>query len=168
MVKQMETKKIKCPKCGVVLEVKNSQNEAVKKFKCPRCGVGLQVIFAKPVEEEATTVYGGRKPMQHKQPRLIFGGQDYALTEGRNVVGRKAETSNATVQIATSDRYMSREHAVIVVTNFDEGNCKAVLMPYQNKNGISVNSQPLEAGDEVRLMNGCRITMGETIITYKE
>lgn len=148
----------------MVLEVKNSNNEAVKRFKCPRCGVGLQITFR---EEETATVLG-KKPQSQCRPRLIYGGEEYLLGEGRNVVGRKAETSNATVQISTPDRYMSRQHAVIVVTSLDNGSLKAVLSGYQNKNAIMVDGQFLDAGDEVRLMNGCRITMGETTITYKD
>ena len=33
----METLRIKCPSCGIVLEVRNSKNEKVKKITCPNC-----------------------------------------------------------------------------------------------------------------------------------
>ena len=42
----METKRIKCPSCGVLLDVRNSQNEAVKMITCPQCKTQLRVMFS--------------------------------------------------------------------------------------------------------------------------
>ena len=42
----METKRIKCPSCGVLLDVRNSQNEAVKMITCPQCKAQLKVMFS--------------------------------------------------------------------------------------------------------------------------
>lgn len=42
----MEVLRIKCPLCAIVLEVKNSKNEAVKKITCPNCQKQLAVTFA--------------------------------------------------------------------------------------------------------------------------
>ena len=33
----MEVKRVKCSNCGIILEVKNSKNEAVKLITCPQC-----------------------------------------------------------------------------------------------------------------------------------
>ena len=41
----MEELRIKCPSCGIVLEVKNSKNEAVKRIICPNCKKQLAVTF---------------------------------------------------------------------------------------------------------------------------
>lgn len=41
----MEELRIKCPSCGIVLEVRNSQNEAVKRITCPNCKKQLAVTF---------------------------------------------------------------------------------------------------------------------------
>ena len=162
----MESKKIKCPKCGVILEVKNPNNEAVRTFSCPRSKVGMRVTFR---EEEPATVLG-TKPNGRNQsirPRLLYGGEEFALCDGRNVVGREAQSSQATVQIPTPDHFMSRQHAVVMVSAMADGGRKAVLSCYQNKNALVVDGQPLEPGDEVRLHDGCRITMGETTVTFK-
>ena len=163
----MDVKRIRCPKCGVVLDVRNSKGETEKTFRCPKCGVGLRVSFARITEDGHTTVYGGRNSITCR-PRLIYGGEEYLLSEGRNVIGRKALSSTATTQIGTSDRYMSRQHAVVMVSALADGGMKAVLSGYQNKNEISVDGQTLEPGDEVRLMDGCRITMGNTTVTYRQ
>ncbi len=41
----MEELRIKCPSCGIILDVKNSKNEAVKKITCPNCKKQLAVTF---------------------------------------------------------------------------------------------------------------------------
>lgn len=41
----MEELRIKCPSCGIILDVKNSKNEAVKRITCPNCKKQLAVTF---------------------------------------------------------------------------------------------------------------------------
>ena len=41
----MEELRIKCPSCGIVLDVRNSKNEAVKRITCPNCKKQLAVTF---------------------------------------------------------------------------------------------------------------------------
>lgn len=190
----MQTKRIKCPQCGVVLDVKNSQNESVKQITCPSCKATLQVKF--PVQQEvmeARTYYApSQKPVIGKdgatqlagglngttqlvmptdkapqQARLEFEGHSYLLAEGQNIIGRKGSTSKATVQIDTTDRYMSRQHGSITITTLSDGSTKAVLSNYQNKNLTTIDGQPIETGDAIRLTNGERIQMGHTIVTFK-
>lgn len=189
----MQTKRIKCPKCGVVLDVKNSKNEEVKQIICPSCKTVLQVKF-QPQQEpmEAKTFYAPPKQpvagngttqlvggsfgatqlvMSPKnetaKASLVFGGVSYPLEEGQNIVGRKATTSTANVQIETADRYMSRQHCSITVTTLPDGTKKAVLSNYQNKNQTTIDGQSIETGDAIRLTDGNSITMGHTTITFK-
>lgn len=189
----MQTKRIKCPKCGVVLDVKNSKNEEVKQIICPSCKTILQVKFQLQQEPmEAKTFYAPpKRPMADNgvtqlvggsfgatqlvmSPKkevskaiLQFGGVSYPLEEGRNIIGRKASTSKANVQIETADRYMSRQHCSITVTTLSDGTKKAVLSNYQNKNQTTIDGQPIETGDTIRLTDGNSITMGHTTITFK-
>ena len=82
-------------------------------------------------------------------------------------MGRKGNTSKATVQIETEDRYMSRQHCSIVVTTLPDGTKKAVLSNYQNKNSTIIDGQEIETGEAIRLVNGNRIIMGHTTIVFK-
>ena len=41
----MEELRIKCPSCGIGLEVRNSKNEAVKRIVCPNCQKQLAITF---------------------------------------------------------------------------------------------------------------------------
>jgi predicted component of type VI protein secretion system len=86
---------------------------------------------------------------------------------GDNVIGRKGNSSKASIQIATTDRYMSRQHCRINVSSLSDKSLKVVLCDYQNKNMTSVNDHAIVQGDEIRLMDGDKITMGETTLTFK-
>ena len=190
----MQIKRVKCPQCNVVLDVKNSKNEEVKQISCPSCNTLLQIRFApqqKPVEAHTflerpqndshpdsgetllaagasgTTELVESDPQARSHAELLFGGVSYLLKEGQNIVGRKGDTSKATVQIDTADRYMSRQHIAIEVTKMPEGTLKAVLGNYQNKNQTSVDGQPVNGGDAIRLTDGNAITMGHTTVTFK-
>ena len=192
----MQVKRIKCPSCGVVLDVTNSKNESVKQITCPQCKSVLQVKFPpqqapleaetyiapqrQPAVDNGATQLGGsafgatmlatpnEKPAKEScNARLVFNDKPYFLEDGQNIVGRKGTTSKATVQIATDDRYMSRQHCSITVTTLPDGTKKAVLSNYQNKNLTSVDGQEIETGDAIRLTNGNRITMGRTTVTFK-
>ncbi len=177
----METKKVKCPGCGAVLEVRNSRNEAVKRITCPDCRMALQVTFPANMLPEAPTYYpadaasdvltppgeapgGASRTGEH--PALIFDGQRYPLLDGRNVVGRRAASSTATVQIPSTDRYMSRRHVVVEVSRTPRGLPKALLSNCKNKNATHVNGLRVEDTDEVVLQNEYEIRMGDTVVTY--
>ena len=189
----MQTKRIKCPSCGVVLDVQNSKNELIKQITCPKCKAVLQVKFPPQQEPlEAKTYYAPPKklvadngatqlagssygatqlvtdtPKISTSAKLLYDGISYPLEEGQNIIGRKGNTSKATIQIATDDRYMSRQHCSINVTTLPDGTKKAVLSNYQNKNLTSIDGQPIETGDAIRLTEGNSITMGHTTITFK-
>mgnify|MGYP002624168134 CR=1 FL=1 len=101
-----------------------------------------------------------------EKPRLVFEGQSYHLKDGRNIVGRKGNTSNATIQIPTNDRFMSRQHCCIDVSILSDGTKKIVVSNYKNKNVTKINGQQLETGDAIRLSDGNTITMGGTTVTF--
>jgi len=199
----MQIKRIKCPVCNAVLDVKNSKNEEVKQISCPSCKTILLVKFQPqsqkgPIEagtyppkqpaagvgatqlagsNNGATVLGGGTngatrlvtPTQKlfTLAILLFGGKEYPLKEGQNIVGRKASTSKANVQIETADRYMSRQHCSITVTTLPDGTKKVVLSNYQNKNATTIDGQSVETGDTIRLTDGNSIKMGHTTVSFK-
>ena len=178
-------KQITCPSCKTILQVKfppqqeQPQQEPIeaKTYYAPPkrsmadsgatqlAGAGGETVLGGGLSG-ATQLY-----MQTQKTtataKLTFEGNDYPLEEGRNIVGRKGTTSKATVQIATEDRSMSRQHRSITVTTLPDGTKKAVLSNYQNKNLTTVDGQEIETGDEIRLTNGDRVTMGHTTVVFK-
>ena len=67
----METLRIKCPSCGIILEVRNSKNEAVKRIVCPHCKKQLAVTFA--------DVLYKNDGVELKIVRMTDGGAKYVL-----------------------------------------------------------------------------------------
>ena len=180
----MQIKRVKCPRCGIVLDVSNSKNEKVKIFSCPSCKANLQITFPPQQNQnyiangDGATQLGGsndgatmlapqNENAKKNSPKLVFDDLSYPLKEGQNIIGRKGTTSKATIQIETADRYMSRQHCSISVTTLPDGTQKAVLSNYLNKNQTSVNDQIIGNGDEIRLTNGDSIKMGHTTVVFK-
>lgn len=180
----MQTKRIQCPQCRVVLDIRNSKDETVKEIVCPSCQAALKVSFAAATEPlQAHTFYAPKiaaadaatmlatAPAAQRQTEgtasLLHEGKVYPLEEGQNIIGRKGNTSKATVQIETADRYMSRQHCTITLTTLPDGSRKAVLSNYQNKNLTTIDGQPIEVGDAIRLADGNTVRMGHTDITFK-
>ena len=170
----MEIKRVKCPQCNSILEVKNTAGERVKNIVCPVCKKQLQVLFP---DDDGKTIYGGVPddghtviPTQQKiesSCALIVDGTEYELLLGRNTVGRKAATSVASLQFTTSDMYMSRHHSVINVRRIADGSLRVSVMNYENKNKTYVDGHPLEKDDEVILHDGSVIQMGKTQVRFK-
>ncbi len=178
-------KQITCPSCKTILQVKfPPQQEAPQQepieahtYYAPSkrsmadsgatqlAGVGAETVLGDGLSG-ATQLY---TPTQKTTAtaKLTFEGKEYPLSEGRNIVGRQGTTSKATVQIETADRYMSRQHCSITISTLPDGTKKAVLSNYQNKNLTSIDGQEIETGDEIRLTNGDRITMGHTTVVFK-
>lgn len=173
----MEKKKIKCPSCGVMLEVTNSQNEEEKLIKCPRCGKQLRVRFQKTDDVmDASTCLGNgtdgaRTQLAHSDMSaakafIVYDGKEYELGMGLNIVGRKAASSTADVQIDTDDRYISRHNAIIRVKRVG-GQLLVTITNHKNQNPIQVGTVILQEGDEVMLHDGDEITMGVTKMRVK-
>lgn len=161
----MEVKRVKCPKCGVILEVKNSKNEVVKNFTCPGCNASLSVSFQRQELDDNATRLQCNKLNSAFLPTLISNGQYFQLNIGRNIIGRKADSSVADIQIKTDDRLISRHHALITVEQAPSGGYLAKLTNYKNKNLTRVNGLDLVDDDEVILEEGATLLMGATILT---
>ena len=169
---------IKCPSCGAVLQVKNSKNEEVKIINCPQCSTVLRVRFLKRTDEvmdAETHIVGGGRGCETMIARaksasgkafILCEGKSYELHEGTNIVGRRASSSTANVQLDVTDRYMSRLNAAIKV-NKAEGRLTVTLANHKNQNPIMVGTLQLLPGDEVMLGDNDVFTMGVTKMTLK-
>ena len=174
----MQTKTVKCPSCGVVLEVRNSKNEEVKIINCPQCGMALRVRFHLHTDEvmDAETQIAGRSEDNEtviaemgcsaEKAFIVCEGIKYELQEGHNIVGRKARTSTADIQLAVSDRYMSRHNAIVSVGKTGD-KLLVTIKKHKNLNPIKVGDVVLLDGDELVLDDGDELTMGETKMTLK-
>lgn len=91
----MEELRIKCPSCGIVLEVRNSKNEAVKQITCPNCKKHLAVTF----REEP-------KPAQYVEIKMV------QLADGSQKTIVRALTDDHEVKV-NGERLMKDDEVVL-------------------------------------------------------
>lgn len=138
----METLRIKCPSCGVILEVKNSRQESVKKITCPKCHKRLAVTFGDIPTPKPTSVY---------QPigTLYEGTESFLLSEGSNPIPN-----------------VSGQLAEIKVVRLVDGSCKHVLRTLSEEQPINVNGQIQQQGDEIVLASGDEFEVEGHLFTF--
>ena len=179
-------KYVKCDSCGLTLNVPQKNNDPVRIIRCPNCSHQLRVEFGPQSEDSGETVYGGGKTNNRQsqaseagatiyaQKKIISkgmlkcDGKLYPLHIGRNIVGRKAPSSEADVQIDSIDRRISRQHAIIKMTRVADGTLRTLISCTKDRLTTIVGGQSLSVGDEVILTNGINLTLGQTSLVYIE
>lgn len=175
--------KVRCPKCGKVLRLADNPNIDNAVFTCPVCheknrvGDCQRIVEQNIASEETQYGYAPSSGGEETQivgstPQMNVGslvdgvGSTYQLRLGINTIGRKAASSNASVQINVDDRYMSRNHAVIEVKNVG-GQTLHIFRNGANKNPSYINGTLVDATDQIILNNNDRIKLGMTEIRFK-
>jgi uncharacterized protein YbaR (Trm112 family) len=171
--------KVVCPHCTAVLSVRNSKNEAYKEIVCPNCKASLRVRFAANQQQadEGKAVIGGARNnypdpdktcIIHKSAGsyiLSSEGRTYKLKDGLNTIGRRATTSQASIQIETTSVKMSRNHARLEQLRLPDGGVKLRLSNWQNQNPTFVNGMELKGTDVRTIQDGYEIKMADVIIS---
>ena len=169
----------KCPNCGAVLTIKKIAGLETKSIPCPVCKKASKYIDYKvpkqqytPPNENDDTTMGDETHIDHSKNQSIGKLQKigtshiYTLSLGINTIGRKAQTSNATVQIDTDDLTMSRSHSIIEVRKLKTGGYIHYFSNAQNKNATYINSGLIENGDRIILHGGEIIKMSNTTLKF--
>ena len=173
----LSEKIIKCTGCGQGLKVPNTALVVAKTVKCHKCGTSLLVNFVdsqkadseQPATDESNeTVYGSGLTNDNSSAWLEFEGMKYYINNPVSVVGRRAGTSTADIQIDTTDMYMGRHHAVITKKTDFSGNTVYTLKRKDAKNGLSVNNIPVGDQEETVLLSGAAIRMGHTVVVFNQ
>lgn len=132
---------IKCPSCGVILDVKNSHHEAVKRISCPNCKKQLDVDFReKPTEPAITNV---------ALPHLYYNQMAITLQEGSN-------------RIPIPDC----EHLELKLVLLQDGSCKCIVSPLSAEHPVWINGEQMELEDKTVLSVGDEIRIGDTTLVY--
>ena len=115
---------VKCPHCHVGLKVAEGKIPlGITSFKCPKCKepIPLSLLSEKSNHQEVDSDTILVTPVKTGIGRLTVlpdadtPEQAFPLHEGKVVIGRKSNASQATMPIITADRTMSREHICIEV-----------------------------------------------------
>ena len=136
----METLQIKCPACGIILEVRNSKDEAVKRIVCPNCKKQLSITFRQPAQSQ-----DGQKSLGY----LYHENKNFKLEEGQNPL---PWVSTGCIQIR--------------LIRLPDGNSKCLISVLSDDHSVSVNGHPLQTDDEVILTFGDRFKVDDKEIIY--
>lgn len=136
----LEQLRIKCPSCGIILDVRNSKHEAVKRITCPNCKKTLAVDFQ---EEE--------KPVASSKPleSLYYGEMRIALQEGINQISLPGF-----------------DHVELKVARLKDGNSKCLVSVIKEGKPVLVNGEPLEKDDQIALAVGDNLKVGENVLIF--
>ena len=176
----METNTIivKCPMCGGLSEVPKMSGIESKNVKCAVCHYRNKFTDYKIVNKKADdpeTDYGNHSASSFNDKasegvtriresinnsigllRVMETNQTYQCKSGRNIVGRKATSSQADFQISllSEQRRLSREHIVVEVKKKPgKGYVHILSLVKELVNVTYINETVLEYGDKIVLKN---------------
>jgi len=180
--------KIRCPYCSASLTVKRVPDIEKKSVTCPVCKRKSPFTdFKQTIQQDDPTDYEG-KHQSHgwtEDPNtpgiddvenniigqicLLRTGKAYPLQQGRNVIGRKADSSKATIQLPTGEnRRVSREHLVVNVKRvIGQGFVHTVSLYKENVNKTFVNGSQLQPGEELPLKHGYKIDLPDLPLRFE-
>ena len=167
---------IVCPECQQQLsfnEVPGYQNMVVQ---CPKChfkakaGVYQSAGLARGGHgsDEAPTQLVTAPPSSSGdmgQIRVINTNEVKWLKEGSNVIGRRANSGTADIQIS-DDKYMSRRHVQINVVRKGNG-FEHHLVEIGSTNSVKLNGKEINRNDILKLKFGDILTLGQTEISFE-
>lgn len=166
---------IVCPECRQQLsfnEVPGYQNMVVE---CPRCHFkanasvyqsGAHARGAQGADDMATQLVGGQaSALDAGQIRVKNTDESVPLQPGSNVIGRRAKSGTADIQIS-DDPYMSRRHVQIDVVK-KPGGYAHHLVEINSKNVVKLNGAPINRGDILVLKFGDVLTLGATDVVLE-
>lgn len=135
--------RIKCPSCGIVLDVRNSKHEAVKQIACPNCQKRLAVNFEDaPAASEAVQV-----PIDP----LYYGELRIELQLGLNCI-----------PMHVSDK------VEIKVVRLQDGNYKCLVSPLSDDASVKVNDQVLHQEEQMALSKGDILKIDKIVLSYAQ
>lgn len=188
---------IKCPFCGAVLSVKNQSGIETKNVTCPICKnkspfTEFRKANSASTGDEPDTEYPDGKEHtcyneEHTQYRentefknqaanftlgmlkVIETGASFRLKPGRNIIGRKAQKSEADFKIDTADkRSMSREHIVIEIRKVPaKGYIHYISLFKEKVNNTYIGNEQLFYGDCIVLNHGDLIKLPDATLKFE-
>jgi pSer/pThr/pTyr-binding forkhead associated (FHA) protein len=169
---------VKCPHCRVGLKVDETRiPQGINSFKCPKCKREVPLSYLdhklRP-DADVETLVVSPKAKDKGTGRLTVlpdantPQQEFPLSEGISIVGRKAKTFTANICIQTEDKTMSRSHIRIEVRKNPKGGYFYYLSDNNSKNNTLYNGKYIENEDMIVLKDKDEIVLGRTVIRFNE
>jgi len=167
---------IQCNECKHNFEMKFPPDVAGKKvkFKCKNksCNSNIEIRVPKSGNIDKSTILTSTK---HKEiisarielvPNQLTGQMRFVLKEGIMTIGRKSENRKADIQLITDDSDISRIHCSIRTFKDPLGTLSFVLKDLKSKNGVFLNEEKLADSEELFLIDGDAIRLGNTTFLF--
>ncbi len=175
---------IKCPYCASILSIVDQPNLDNKLMKCPVCtktSPFKSYIRMENRNSEKTEYQSGNTQTQYDKKTsvresndLILGElhvvnsdtQNFRLKMGKNIIGRKADSSKADFQISVKETpsRLSREHLIIDVNRVEgKGFVHTISLYKQQVNDTFVNNEKVYYGESLILHHGDVIKLPDGI-----
>lgn len=168
--------KIQCNKCKFEFEITIPSSVSGKKikFKCKNkeCREDIELRIPKSGSYDASTIISKSNDKIVKSanleviPNELTGFQRFELLEGINTIGRKSDNRKAKIQIVSNDTDISRIHCSIKCFKDKLGTTSFLLKDEASTNGLLLNDEKLDENQEVFLMQGDVIRMGNTSLLF--
>lgn len=160
---------VTCPQCGFKLPVAITEDDLGKKKSCacPNCQKKLTFTVSMKLASKfgSDPTLGGNENdislLIETVPNAMTAYQSFELTSEYYTIGRKnsgGPECRPDVEVATTDKKMSRKHAAIR----KKGKSGFTLKDIGSKNGVFVNGSKLDADEEIYLADGDTIRLGDT------
>ena len=168
--------KIQCNKCKHEFDLKIPNDVAGKriKFKCKnkKCRQEIELRVPTSGNVDQSTIITSKEVKKIVSafieviPNEITGYSRFQLEIGKMTIGRKSESRKSNIQLVSDDTDISRIHCSIRWFIDPLGTLSFVLKDEDSKNGVFVNGDKLEAEEEIFLMEGDIIKMGNTSFLF--
>lgn len=161
---------VTCPFCAFKMAVPATQDDPGKKkqTKCPKCHKAFQftvpATLVSKFESDATKIgdsSGEFSLLLETIANPFTEHQSFELTSEYYTLGRKnngGPEHRPDVEVATTDKMMSRKHAAIA----RKGKTGFILKDLTSKNGVFLNDERLEDDEEMYLNDGDTFRLGQT------
>lgn len=174
--------RVQCPECKQHLAFEGVPGYQNMIVVCPKCGfraranvymAGRYVAPPNPIiqnnnsnpEKDTEIYWQPSSAAKVGQIRVKSTGEIQYLKEGRNIIGRRAQSGNADIKIS-NDRYMSRRHIAIDVVPKGNG-YEHLLVEIGSTNLPWLNKRKLQRNDILILKFGDVITLGQTDVIFE-
>lgn len=162
---------VTCPQCATKLAVPVTEEDlgTKKQGACPKCHkkflIPISTQLASKFQSDPTQVGDGGGDIAlviETVANEFTEYQSFELTSDYYTIGRKNNSGpehRPDVEVLTSDKKMSRKHAVIR----KKGKIGFTLKDMGSKNGIELNGSKLDPEEEVYLTEGDQFRIGDTL-----
>ena len=170
--------KATCPGCGQSLKLPDVPGLKDAVVECPICHYravgavylnGAANVSTQGTGTDENTLLRDDRPTKlvttsgtpaQLRLKVVATGETFDLREGSNVIGRRAVSGTADIQIG-NDAYMSRRHVQIDVVP-KAGAFEYSLVEINSKNIVKLNGTAISRGDVIILSPGDTLTLGIT------